>query len=173
MDRVSRIGLVLATALAVLLLAAPGASAHAVLLRADPEIGGVTPTPPTEVLLQFSEPVEPRFSQIEVTARGGERVSVGKVTTGDDKTSIVTAVKPGLKDGWYRVEWRALSIDGHRIRGLYQFGVGNAGPPPAIGALGGGGGASTGSIGLRFVTLMSLILAVGLATFRLLVVRPA
>jgi copper transport protein len=170
MDQVSRRLLVLAMALALLLFAAPSASAHAVLLRADPEIGGVTPTPPAELLLQFSEPVEPRFSTIVVTDKNGDNVTRGKVSTGDDNSSLVTALQPGLKDGWYRVEWRVLSIDGHRIRGVFQFGVGHPGPAPAIGALA-GGGASFGSIVLRWVTLMSLILASGLAVFRLLIVR--
>lgn len=166
----SRSVLVLAAALAILLLAAPGASAHAVLLRADPEIGSVTATSPPELLLQFSEPVEPKFSQIFVTDRG-ESVTRGKVSTGDDSSSLVTALRPKLADGWYRVEWRVLSIDGHRIQGVFQFGVGNAGPAPAIGVLA-GGGAAFGSIVLRWVTLMSLILASGLAAFRLVIVRP-
>jgi copper transport protein len=168
----SRRLLALAVAIAGLLIAAPGASAHAVLLLADPAIGGVTAKPPPELVLQFSEPVEPRFSQIRVTDRDGTDVTRGKVTTGDGSASIVTPLEPGLKDGWYRVEWRALSIDGHRIRGVFQFGVGNAGPAPEIGALG-GGSSSSGSIMFRFLTLMSLILGVGLAAFRLLVVRPA
>jgi methionine-rich copper-binding protein CopC len=100
--------LVLAATLASLLIAAPAASAHAVLLLADPAIGGVTAKPPPELVLQFSEPVEPRFSQIRVTDRDGKDVTVGKVTTGDGSASIATKLEPGLKDGWYRVEWRAL-----------------------------------------------------------------
>src|SRR5262249_22435898 len=120
---------------------------------------------------QFSEPVEPRFSQIFVIDKNGDSVTTGKVATGDDSSSLVTALKPNLSDGWYRVEWRVLSIDGHRIRGVFQFGVGNPGPAPAIGALA-GGGAAFGSIALRWLTLMSLILASGLAAFRLLVLRP-
>ena len=114
--------------------------------------------------------MEPKFSQIFVTDRRGESVTRGKVSTGDDSTSLVTALEPNLADGWYRVEWRVLSIDGHRIQGVFQFGIGDAGPAPEIGALG-GGGAALGSIVLRWVTLMSLILASGLAAFRLLVVR--
>ena len=47
----------MAVALATLLVATPAASASAILLRAEPAIGGVTPTPPDELLLQFAEPV--------------------------------------------------------------------------------------------------------------------
>ena len=82
------------------------------------------------------------------------------------------ALQPSLADGWYRVEWHALSVDGHRIQGVFPFGVGDAGPAPEIGALA-GGGAATGSIVLRFVMLSSLILGAGLAAFRLLWCGPA
>jgi copper transport protein len=158
-------------ALVTLLVATPAASAHAILLRAEPTIGGVTPTAPDELLLQFTEPVEPRFSQIEVDDGKGQPVTSGTVRTGDDAAALVIALKPSLADGWYRVEWHALSVDGHRIRGVYLFGVGDAGPAPEIGALA-SGGAAIGSIALRFGMLVSLILAVGLAAFRLLLVRP-
>lgn len=161
----------MAVALAALLLGAPNAFAHAILLRAEPAIGGVVATSPDELLLQFSEPVEPKFSQIEVTDSKGDDVTDGKVSTGDDEASLVVSLKPSLADGWYRVEWHALSVDGHRIQGVFPFGVGNAGPVPEIGALS-GGGASKASIVLRFVMLASLILGAGLAAFRLVLVRP-
>jgi methionine-rich copper-binding protein CopC len=145
---VARSALAVAVALVTLLFAAPGASAHAILLRAEPAIGGVTPTAPDELLLQFTEPVEPKFSQIEITDGKRESVTRGPVTAGDDAASLVIALQPSLPDGWYRVEWHALSVDGHRIQGVFPFGVGNAGPPPEIGALA-GGGAAFGSVVLR------------------------
>ncbi len=168
----TRSALAVAVALVTLLVAVPAASAHAILLRAEPAIGGVTPTPPDELLLQFTEPVEPKFSQIEVTNDKGDSVTRGSLARADDEASLVIALQPSLADGWYRVELRALSVDGHRIQGVYPFGVGDAGPAPEIGALA-GSGAATGSIVLRFGMLGSLILGVGLAAFRLLLVRPA
>lgn len=168
----TRSALAAAVALVTLLVAVPAASAHAILLRAEPAISGVTPTPPDEMLLQFTEPVEPRFSQIEVTDRDGTSVTRGPVTSADDAASLVVALQPSLGDGWYRVEWHALSVDGHRIQGVFPFGVGDAGPVPEIGTLA-GGGVATSSIVLRFLMLVGLIGAVGLAAFRLLLVRPA
>jgi copper transport protein len=161
-----------AVALVTLLVATPAASAHAILLRAEPAIGGVTPTAPDELLLQFTEPVEPKFSQIEVTNGAGKPVTRGVLTIADDAASLVIPLQPSLADGWYRVEWHALSVDGHRIQGVFPFGVGDAGPPPEIGALA-GGGAATGSIVLRWLMLSGLLLGAGLAAFRLIVVRPA
>ena len=168
----TRSALALAVALVSVLVATPAASAHAILLRAEPVVGGVTPTAPDELLLQFTEPVEPTFSRIEITDRAGRSITRGAVTSGDDAAALVIALQPSLADGWYRVVWHALSVDGHRIRGVFPFGIGDAGPAPEIGALA-GGGAATGSIVLRFLMLSSLILSVGLATFRLLLVRPA
>ncbi len=168
----TRSALAVAVALVTLLVATPAASAHAILLRAEPAIGGVTPTAPAELLLQFTEPIEPKFSQIEITNSDRKSVTNGPVTIGDDAASLVIALQPSLADGWYRVEWHALSVDGHRIRGVFPFGVGNAGPPPEIGALA-GSGAAVGSITLRFLMLGALILSAGLAVFRLIVVRPA
>ena len=146
---VTRSALAVAVALVTLLVAAPGASAHAILLRAEPAIGGVSATPPDELLLQFTEPVEPKFSQIEVTNGQGRVRHPRAGHAGDDAASLVVALQPSLADGWYRVEWHALSVDGHRIQGVFPFGVGDAGPPPEIGALA-GGDAATGSIVLRF-----------------------
>ncbi len=167
----TRSALAAVVALVTLLVATPAASAHAILLRAEPPIGGITPTAPAELLLQFTEPVEPAFSRIEVTDGDGQSVTAGPVTTADDAASLVVALQPSLADGWYRVEWHALSVDGHRIRGIFPFGVSDAGPPPEIGALD-GGGAANGSIVLRFLMLASLIGGAGLAAFRLLLVRP-
>ena len=168
----TRSALAVAVALVTLLVAVPAASAHAILLRAEPAIGGVSATPPDELLLQFTEPVEPKFSQIEVTNDKGDSVTRGPLTRADDEASLVIALQPSLADGWYRVEWHALSVDGHRIQGVFSFGVGDAGPAPEIGSLA-GGDAATGSIVLRFGMLGSLLLGVGLTAFRLLLVRPA
>ncbi|MDX6378765.1 MAG: copper transport protein [Gaiellaceae bacterium] len=168
----TRSALAVAVALVTLLVASPAASAHAILLRAEPAIGGVTETAPAELLLQFTEPVEPRFSQIEITDADGRSITRGGVTIGDDAAALAVALQPSLPDGWYRVEWRALSVDGHRIRGAFPFGVGDPGPAPEIGALA-DGGAATGSIALRFLMLAGLILGAGLAAFRLALVRTA
>ena len=50
----------------VMLLSAPPASAHALLERAIPSAGGEVAMSPPEIVLTFTERVEPLFSTIEL-----------------------------------------------------------------------------------------------------------
>lgn len=114
-----------------LLLAAPllsfafvrPASAHAHLRSAVPAPGGTVAKAPHEVLIHFSEEVEPRFSGIAVTDAAGRRMDHGQPRTAkaDARTLIVT-VGP-LASGTYKVAWHALSTDGHKTHGDYSFSV--------------------------------------------------
>ncbi len=112
-------------ALAALLasLTLPNAAvAHAMLLKATPGAGGSV-SAPTELLLQFSEGVEPSFTTVAVTNAAGERVDRGapKTASGDQTTLHVglTALKPGD----YKVEWHATSVDTHKTSGHFGFSV--------------------------------------------------
>ena len=56
---------------AVVALAVPAsASAHAYLVRTVPSASGTVDTPPAQVSLTYSEPVEPRFAIVSVTDAG-------------------------------------------------------------------------------------------------------
>src|SRR6266480_3281471 len=69
----SHASLVLAALVAMLWLILPAvpAEAHAALLKTDPPAGSVLETPPRQIRLEFSEPVQLRF--------GGVRVFDGKL----------------------------------------------------------------------------------------------
>ncbi|HEX2716932.1 MAG TPA: copper resistance protein CopC [Gemmatimonadaceae bacterium] len=112
-------------ALGALLVATTlGAAAmHAGLRRAEPAANSVVSAPPPRIRLEFTEPVEPELSLIVlVTARGD---SIPLRVTGDPRdVHAIVAVPPPLGAGAYRVAWRIVSADGHRIRGDYAFTVG-------------------------------------------------
>lgn len=110
--------------LAVLALLAPGAArAHAMLGRASPAPGSTVKPAPNEVVLSFSEKLEPRFSGIEVRDAKGASVQAGKAHGGGSAAELRVALKP-LPPGTYKVIWRVLSVDTHRTNGSFTFRVG-------------------------------------------------
>ena len=62
-------------ALAMLLTASP-AFAHAFLEHADPPVGSDVATPPQQIMLRFTEGVEPLFSTVDVSDANGAAVAV-------------------------------------------------------------------------------------------------
>ncbi len=101
------------------------ALAHGLIERAEPPVGGATASAPTRVQLWFTEPIEPRFSRLEVYPAGSSnRVDLGDVEMEGDRSLTVT-MPPGLADGAYLVVWQVLTLsDGHTTSGSYSFGVG-------------------------------------------------
>jgi hypothetical protein len=96
--------------------------AHAMLDHASPKVGSSSPTAPHEVILWFTENLEPAFSQIEVRNESGALVSAGKARLGAGNE-----LRVGLKalgPGTYKVSWRVLSVDTHRTQGDFSFRVG-------------------------------------------------
>jgi len=97
---------------------APPAIAHAFLQSAVPAANASLATAPVEIALQFSETLEPTFSDIDITDAAGNDVKAAPVVT--QGTSMRVSLKP-LNPGNYRVRWRAVSIDTHRTEGQYGF----------------------------------------------------
>jgi methionine-rich copper-binding protein CopC len=113
------------TSLLVLgLLSMPSpAGAHAFLERALPPVGSEVTGPPRQIVLTFTEGVEPVFSTIEVRNAGGAVVPTGKPQTppGNDQQLVVDL--PALPAGQYTVIWHATSVDTHKTEGSYRFTV--------------------------------------------------
>jgi len=95
--------------------------AHAHLRQAEPAVGSVGPAP-QEVVLHFSERLEPSFSRIEVL-RGAEHLEAGPahIPPGDARV-LAVPVKP-LAAGVYTVLWHATSVDTHKTEGHFTFTV--------------------------------------------------
>jgi methionine-rich copper-binding protein CopC len=107
----------------VFALAATQARAHAQPQKATPPVGG-TVASATEIRLEFSETVEPRFSGVMLRATGGAGVAVGpsRIEAGNASILVVPIAKP-LAPGMYSVHWHAVSTDTHHTQGDFQFTV--------------------------------------------------
>ncbi|HZT25135.1 MAG TPA: copper homeostasis periplasmic binding protein CopC [Pseudolabrys sp.] len=103
------------------LAAAPiAAYAHAMLDHAKPAVGSTVTPAPKEIVLTFTEELEPKFSGVEVRDAKGESVQAG--TAQVHGTELRVALKP-LPAGTYKVIWRVLSVDTHRTNGSFSFRV--------------------------------------------------
>lgn len=109
--------------LAILLLAlAPGAAhAHAALDHASPAAGSIVATPPSEVRLWFTEPLVGRFSTAELRSSAGGIIATGGTDPADAKVIVIRL--PVLQAGQYKVHWKAVSTDTHRMEGDFSFEV--------------------------------------------------
>ena len=108
--------------LAMVGLAGQG-QAHSKLKEASPPAESTVRTAPGEVIITFTEALEPRFSRIEVQDAKGQRVDQGTAqAVPGEPTRLAVALKP-LTAGVYRVVWRVVSVDTHRSEGSYQFTV--------------------------------------------------
>jgi methionine-rich copper-binding protein CopC len=97
------------------------AFAHAHLKSASPAPKSVVKAAPTEISIDFTESLEPKFSAIEVTDAAGARVDTGDVHVATDNARhLIVGLKP-LHPGSYTVAWHATSIDTHKTDGTYTF----------------------------------------------------
>jgi methionine-rich copper-binding protein CopC len=107
--------------LLVMPLAPNAAQAHAFLDHANPLVGSTVPAAPREVVLTYTQNLEPAFSTVQVTDASGARVDTGKAEVSGNTMRI------GLKSlppGSYKVHWHALSVDTHTTEGTFTFHVG-------------------------------------------------
>jgi methionine-rich copper-binding protein CopC len=110
-----------AATLLLALVAAHAAYAHAFLDHAEPRVGSTVPSAPKEVVLTYTQKLEPAFSSVEVSDANGARVDQGKPKV--DATTMRISLKP-LPPGTYRVRWQVLSVDTHTTEGNFTFQVG-------------------------------------------------
>jgi copper transport protein len=154
-----------------MLLAAPAASAHAVLASSSPNAGELIRSDAviSRVELRFDEPIEVSLGAIQVVAPSGTRVDTGRVSHVDGAGArVAVAVRGHLSNGSYLVVWRVVSADSHPVHGSFTFSIGQAGPVAA--APSDGAGTSLGFVlGVtRIAGYAGLLLVVGVIAFLLL-----
>ena len=110
-----------AAPLLLALFAGTAAHAHAFLDHASPLVGGTVAAAPHEVILWFTQGIEPAFSRVEVSDSSGARVDQGKAQVSGSTMRV--GLKP-LGAGTYRVHWHVLSVDTHTTQGSFTFRVG-------------------------------------------------
>ncbi len=101
---------------AALLATATVAEAHARLMIANPA-ANTRVAAPREVRLRFSEPLIARLSAIAVLDQAGHAVPTGRFGLSQDRRQLAVALPARLAAGTYRVNWRVVSADPHRITG--------------------------------------------------------
>lgn len=117
---------VLAVLLMAWLLTGSTASAHAFLKQSTPDENTVVPKSPPEILLSFTESIEPQFSTAELFDANGLQVQTGVSHVESDKTVMALPLPTSLPDGTYTVQWKNVSSDdGHENSGYFAFTVGS------------------------------------------------
>src|SRR5216684_2739299 len=116
--------IVLAASAVLFLAGAVAAVAHAHLVRAVPPAGGIVHAAPSEVTLRFSEKLEPKFSSVIVRDSAGKQVDKGDAAVDKADRMVIRVLLPPLEPGVYKVEWKAVSADTHKINGDFTFKVG-------------------------------------------------
>src|SRR5260221_5509286 len=109
----------LATLLSVLCFAS-GASAHASLVSAEPNDGGVLALAPKTVQLRFNEAVAPALITL-IDAEGRTRDDATVRAAGD---TIVITLPENLPRGTQVISYRVISEDGHPVVGSMVFSIG-------------------------------------------------
>src|SRR6266498_4061653 len=159
----------------VLLLAAPAASAHALLRSSDPSSGASLGKAPAKVTLTFTEPPDLTLSTVHVLDSSGKAVESGRAKGVPGKPLVLEVPLGQLPNGAYTVSWRTVSrADGHLTNGSFAFGVGVQAPS----ATSGGAPAAATSpspsvlgVAGRWAFDWGLILLVGAVASSLLVFR--
>ena len=113
--------------IALLLILAPAALAHARLVRSIPGKGAALSQPPAQIELWFNELLDAGFNSIEVFASSEigapKRTNLAKEkpsVAARDRTHLTLKLEP-LPPGDYAVEWRVLSRVGHSAPGRFTF----------------------------------------------------
>lgn len=107
------------TGFAILLATSSPAWSHAKPQHLSPAAGQTIP-PPKQLRIDFSEPLEPAFSQIQLLGPQGRRIDSAKTQV--DGNSMTLALSP-LAKGEYQVKWSVMARDGHHTQGHYSFRV--------------------------------------------------
>jgi copper transport protein len=112
----------LIVAFAVAAAFSPSALAHSVLIGTQPGNDDVVQESPSEVVLEFNEPVETSLGSLRVFDGQGRQVDAGEVTQ-PVRNEVAVGIASELAPGTYTVAWRVVSNDSDPISGAFVFHV--------------------------------------------------
>lgn len=113
-----------ALALLFLVLVTPAALAHAHLKQTFSAAEARVSSPPQEIILRFSEGIEPGFSGVMISDGQQQPVKTGALKRSEkDNAQLVVPLGQRLTTGTYQVDWHVVSVDGHKTKGSYHFSV--------------------------------------------------
>src|SRR5262245_56273336 len=162
-----RLGVAVLALLALSAVLPAAALAHARMLSTDPANGGVLARSPAVVRILFDDTVRPGGGNAAIR-NGGGSVRAGPARVVRRGRVLEIPLRPSLPDGDYTVRWDVVSDDGHDLRGVLAFGVGEgrAAPVPTLSA---GGGVQADDVAFRWLFFAGLLVAAGAVAGRLLV----
>lgn len=173
-----RLALALLFAVFALLPFAAPVSAHAALVRSEPAAGSSLEAAPSEIVLEFSEDLDPAFSRVRLVDSTNTVLNPGPGVIDQQNPRVLRLAINTLTKGSYTAVWRARSAaDGHVTEGSVPFGVGTAAASAAlIPPLGTPEPATitppASSSAIRWLGLLTATLALGGLPFALFVWRP-
>ena len=151
-----------ALAMAVVVLGASPARAHAAFVESQPPPGSGFPQAPGGVVLRFTEPLIMELSSIEVVSPNGDSATSGPTEAIQGEPNAMRRDLGLLGPGRYEVRWTTVSpLDGHTLRGAYEFGIATSTRPQQ--SVSAGPLDSFGPVGLigKAVVLAGLLLWAG------------
>lgn len=161
---------------------ASSTSAHAVLLRSDPEADAQLQQAPGTITLWFTEPLERSFSHFDLYDGASNQINIGNVIFDSSDPNKMAATLPELGPGVYTVIWQTLSLaDQHTWYGSFAFTVlnpdGSVPEGPAAGVIptvqGGTLGPTPLEVVARWLVYLSAAVIVGGLAVSLLVLPGA
>jgi len=95
--------------------------AHAFLKEAEPAVGSIVQTSPSEIRIRFTENIEPAVSSIQVFDASGKEVDKRDLHLDRSDHASLHISLPRLGSGTYKVVWRVVSVDTHVTNGNFTF----------------------------------------------------
>jgi len=115
----------LAILISLLAAAVPGAAAlaHAFLDHSLPAVGGTVPAAPKEVLMFFTQQIEPALSAATLSGADGQPIATPAASIDPQNPMALVLKLPPLAPGHYKVSWHVVSVDTHRTEGTFSFDI--------------------------------------------------
>jgi copper resistance protein C len=109
---------------AAFLLAWTGSAfAHAFPTTTNPPAGSTLKVAPQQVVINFTEEIEPHFSRLEVVNAEGARIDKDDDHLGPQGAKQFIVDLGPLTPGTYKVVWHATAVDTHKTQGSFSFTV--------------------------------------------------
>ncbi|MGH2429205.1 MAG: copper resistance protein CopC, partial [Candidatus Limnocylindria bacterium] len=152
----------------LLAMAPAPVSAHAELVSSDPVANATLPEAPDELILTFSEPIDPATATFEILDPQQQDAGMLGDVGLDASATTATLAMPALEPGTYTVSYQVVSaVDGHATAGLFAFLVDPTGtePPPATAPTSSSPAVDGGTILARWLALAGALIAFGALVF--------
>ncbi|CAN5448478.1 hypothetical protein BH09CHL1_BH09CHL1_37000 [soil metagenome] len=160
----------LVLAIVLMLLTTANVRAHARLDSSSVAPGAILSSIPSEIVFDFTEPVDPAYSRASlIDASGVEVSSVSLTVDPADPSRVFLAINaPALPPGAYAIVWRVLSAtDAHATTGSLAFSAGT-GTAPNIASTTSAISAPWSTVTARWLELVALLAIAGALGFAVL-----